>query len=140
MSPQRADGFVVQTGMKGNGRQAIPMEVRYQGEKEPTYGYTKEELGLMRKQVVLPFNALGTVAMARDEADANSANTQFFFLNKESEVTPSGANVLDGNYAVFGYVVENQDALNQLSVDDVIESVHITYGADKFFAGAAAVV
>eukprot|EP00193_Tetraselmis_chui_P009666 CAMPEP_0177771402 /NCGR_PEP_ID=MMETSP0491_2-20121128/11561_1 /TAXON_ID=63592 /ORGANISM="Tetraselmis chuii, Strain PLY429" /LENGTH=455 /DNA_ID=CAMNT_0019288925 /DNA_START=172 /DNA_END=1539 /DNA_ORIENTATION=- len=143
MPIQRADGFVVQTGeRKGGGESGgptrnIPMEVRYEGEAEATYGYTKEELGLMRKQVVLPFNALGTLAMARKDIDANSADTQFFFLNKESEVTPSGANVLDGNYAVFGYVVGNPEVLNDLHVGDVIESVRITYGADRFVEGSA---
>ena len=33
---------------------------------------------------------------------------------QESELTPSGANLLDGRYAVFGYVVEGQDLLTQL--------------------------
>lgn len=69
---------------------------------------------------------------------ACSADTQFFFLNKESEVTPSGANVLDGNYAVFGYVVENQGMLNRIKVDDVIESIRITYGRDRFVQGTLA--
>lgn len=36
---------------------------------------------------------------------------QVFFLLKESELTPSGANLLDGRYAVFGYVTQGQDAL-----------------------------
>jgi len=74
MPIQRADGFVVQTGEKSKGSppsRTIPMEVRYQGEQEPTYGATKEDLGLMRKQVVLPFNAQGTLAMARNEFEAN---------------------------------------------------------------------
>ena len=35
---------------------------------------------------------------------------------QESELTPSGANLLDGRYAVFGYVVEGQDLLTQLQV------------------------
>jgi len=129
---QRSDGFVVQTGEKTNVVvPTIPMEIKFEGEPEITYGATKDELGLLRKQVVLPFNSLGTMAMARSEFESNSANSQFFFLNKESEVTPSGANVLDGNYAVFGYVVENQDVLNRLKVGDTIESVKLTYGADN---------
>ena len=35
---------------------------------------------------------------------------------QESELTPSGANLLDGRYAVFGYVVEGQELLQQLQV------------------------
>ena len=34
---------------------------------------------------------------------------QVFFLLKESELTPSGTNILDGRYGVFGYVVEGQE-------------------------------
>lgn len=63
----------MQTGEKSGNSSArtIPMEVRYQGEEKPTYGATKEELGLMRKQVVLPFNAQGTMAMAHNDFDGN---------------------------------------------------------------------
>eukprot|EP00241_Pyramimonas_parkeae_P002313 CAMPEP_0114245588 /NCGR_PEP_ID=MMETSP0058-20121206/11982_1 /TAXON_ID=36894 /ORGANISM="Pyramimonas parkeae, CCMP726" /LENGTH=444 /DNA_ID=CAMNT_0001358663 /DNA_START=49 /DNA_END=1383 /DNA_ORIENTATION=+ len=137
MPVQRADGFVVQTGesAKISGRK-IPMEVRFEGEQDITYGYTKDDLGFLRKQVVLPFNSQGTLAMARDEFDSNSADTQIFFLNRESEVTPSGTNVLDGNYAVFGYVVENQDAVSRLSVGDKIKSIDIKYGVDRFSASS----
>jgi cyclophilin family peptidyl-prolyl cis-trans isomerase len=35
-----------------------------------------------------------------------SCSYQVFFLLKESELTPSGANLLDGRYAVFGYVTQ----------------------------------
>lgn len=47
------------------------MEVRFEGEQDITYGYTKDDLGFLRKQVVLPFNSQGTLAMARDEFDSN---------------------------------------------------------------------
>lgn len=45
-----------------------------------------------------------------------SASSQIFFLLKESELTPSGANLLDGRYAVFGYVVQGQDNLGLMKV------------------------
>jgi len=134
MTIQRADGFVVQTGESAKPTSTIPLEVRYQGEVTPEYGMSKEELGLMRKQVVLPFNALGTLAMARQEFESNSGNSQIFFLQKESEVTPAGANMLDGNYAVFGYVVEGAEHINRLAVDDVIQSARVVYGADNLTA------
>ena len=82
---------------------------------------------------------VGTVKIyPHPEQCLHSADTQFFFLNKESEVTPSGANVLDGNYAVFGYVVSNQEVLPTLKVGDVIESIQVTYGADKLQQKTAA--
>merc|ERR1719276_639724 len=76
-----------------------------QGDKVPEYELTLEELGRYRDQPVLPFNAFGTLAMARREAEPNSASSQFFFLLRESELTPSGTNILDGRYSIFGYVV-----------------------------------
>jgi hypothetical protein len=45
-----------------------------------------------------------------------SASSQVFFLLKESELTPSGANLLDGRYAVFGYVTQGQDNLGIFKV------------------------
>lgn len=76
--------------------------------------------------------------MARSEFEANSASSQFFFLLKESELTPSGTNVLDGRsrmscelfpvrsqwccrYSVFGYIVEGKDLLKELKQGDTIE-------------------
>ena len=90
-----------------------------------------EDLGRPTEEPVLPFNAYGTLAMARVESDPNSASSQIFWLLKESEVTPSNTNILDGNYAVFGYVVRGADVLRELQVGDVIESVKITKGIDN---------
>lgn len=47
---------------------------------------------------------------------SRSASSQVFFLLKESELTPSGANLLDGRYAVFGYVTQGQDNLGIFKV------------------------
>ena len=33
---------------------------------------------------------------------------------QESELTPTGSNLLDGRFAVFGYVVDNADLLGEL--------------------------
>lgn len=105
-----------------------------------------------RELPVLPFNAFGTMAIAREEFDANSGSSQFFWLLKvgacalpaytccwahiahartrtharaltpthphlqESELTPTGANLLDGRYAVFGYVTEGSQLLKEMQV------------------------
>jgi cyclophilin family peptidyl-prolyl cis-trans isomerase len=55
-------------------------------------------------------------APARRESEPNSASSQFFFLLKESELTPSGTNILDGRYSVFGYVIEGQELLREVKV------------------------
>ncbi|XWS30348.1 hypothetical protein CRYUN_Cryun24cG0109500 [Craigia yunnanensis] len=142
MEIQRADGFVVQTGdpegpaegfidPSTEKTRTIPLEITVDGEKAPVYGATLEELGLYKAQTKLPFNAFGTMAVARDEFENNSASSQVFWLLKESELTPSNSNILDGRYAVFGYVTENQDFLADLKVGDVIESIQVVSGLDN---------
>ncbi|KAE8689324.1 Peptidyl-prolyl cis-trans isomerase [Hibiscus syriacus] len=142
MEIQRADGFVVQTGdpegpaegfidPSTEKSRTIPLEIMVDGEKAPFYGETLEELGLYKAQTKLPFNAFGTMAMARDEFEDNSASSQVFWLLKESELTPSNANILDGRYAVFGYTTENEDFLADLKVGDVIESIQVVSGLEN---------
>jgi len=65
------------------------------------------------------------------EFDNDSGSSQVFWLLKESELTPSNANILDGRYTVFGYVTENQDLLADLKVGDIIESVRVVNGLDN---------
>ena len=108
----------------------IPLEIMVKGDKVPLYGDTLEDVRRFREDPALPFNAFGTLALAREEFDNNSASSQFFFLLKESELTPSGTNILDGRYGVFGYVVEGQELLRDVKVGDVIESIKVTSGAD----------
>ncbi|KAL0925031.1 hypothetical protein M5K25_003337 [Dendrobium thyrsiflorum] len=142
MEIQRADGFVVQTGDPEGPAEGfidpstekvrtIPLEIMVIGDKTPVYGATLEELGLYKAQTRLPFNAFGTMAMAREEFENNSASSQVFWLLKESELTPSNANILDGRYAVFGYVTENEDYLADLKVGDTIESIQVVSGLDN---------
>ena len=144
MEIQRSDGFVVQTGdpsgeatgfidpSTGEVRR-IPFEVMVDNNKEstPVYEETLEELGRSNEQPVLPFNAFGTMAMARSEFEPNSGSSQFFFLLRDSELTPTGSNLLDGRYAVFGYVTEGKDFLDGLKVGDVIESIRILSGEEN---------
>mmetsp|Transcript_8860 Transcript_8860/g.26778 ORF Transcript_8860/g.26778 Transcript_8860/m.26778 type:complete len:465 (-) Transcript_8860:68-1462(-) len=144
MEIQRSDGFVVQTGdpsgeatgfidpSTGEVRR-IPFEVMVDNNKEstPVYEETLEELSRSNEQPVLPFNAFGTMAMARSEFEPNSGSSQFFFLLRDSELTPTGSNLLDGRYAVFGYVTEGKDFLDGLKVGDVIESIRILSGEEN---------
>jgi cyclophilin family peptidyl-prolyl cis-trans isomerase len=149
MKIQRSDGFVVQSGKPENApkgvdgyidpatgkERTVPLEIMpessFMKKKAPEYDFTFEENGMYREQPVLPFNAFGTLAMARREADNNSASSQFFFLLRESELTPSGTNILDGRYSIFGYVVDNQELLRDMKVDDEIVSMKIIRGAEN---------
>jgi len=149
MEFQRADGFVVQTGDPGNAEagyveggkaRTIPFEVRVQNDQAPIYEETLEDLGRFNEQPALPFNAYGTIAAARSEFEANSASSQIFWLLKESELTPSGANLLDGRYAVLGYVVDGAELLADVQVGDKIEYIKIVSGGDLLQKGKGAAV
>lgn len=75
----QADGFVDPSTQKVR---RIPFEVMVRGDKTPVYEETLEDNGRFNEQPVLPFNAFGTMAMARGEFDTNSASSQVFFLLK----------------------------------------------------------
>ena len=50
---------------------------------------------------------------------------------QESELTPTGSNLLDGRYAVFGYVVDGQSLLQDMQVGDKINKMSIVDGLDN---------
>ncbi len=110
---------------------AIPLEVMVQGDKKPTYGITLEEAGRYLDQPVLPFSAFGTLGMARPGENVNGGSSQFFFFLFEPELTPAGLNLLDGRYAVFGYVTENKDVLEKLKQGDKIISAKVVDGLEN---------
>lgn len=59
----------------------------------------------------------GVVAMARS-ADPDSAGSQFY-------ITLAAANFLDGQYTVFGSVVEGMEVVDRIAVGDELVSVKI---------------
>jgi peptidylprolyl isomerase len=125
--PGDADGYV--DPRTGHIRR-IPLEIKVQGDEQPLYGTTLEAAGRYLDKPVLPFAAYGTLAMARSESDPNSASSQFFFLLFEPELTPAGINLLDGRYAVFGYLIDGKPVLEKIRAGDEIERVEILEGAE----------
>jgi peptidylprolyl isomerase len=136
------ESYVVQTGdppgkevgfidPKTKKYRAVPLEILFEGDKEPTYGITSEQAGRYTDLPVLPFSAYGAVAMARPESDNNGGSSQFFFFLYEPELTPAGRNLLDGRYTVFGYVVEGKDVLREIKAGDKIESAKVVKGAEN---------
>ena len=148
MDIQRSDGFVVQTGdPKGeaegyvgtpsksvgagkHGERLIPLEIFALGDKAPFYETTIEDEGRGGEATVLPFSSYGAMGWAREEYDANTGSSQFFWLLFDSDLTPAGKNVLDGRYPVFGYVVEGADFLRDIKEGDIITSAKVTEGED----------
>ena len=60
----------------------IPFEIMVQGDKEPVYEENLEDNGRFNEQPVLPFNAFGSLALARSEFETNSGSSQVFWLLK----------------------------------------------------------
>ncbi|MBE9077797.1 peptidylprolyl isomerase [Romeria aff. gracilis LEGE 07310] len=124
-----AEGFI---DPKTDEYRAIPLEILVEGDDAPLYGVTLEEIGRFMDSPVLPFQAYGTVAMARPESDKNGASSQFFFFLFDAALTPAGLNLLDGRYAVFGYAVEGDEVLGKLGQGDRIESAKVVSGMENF--------
>lgn len=51
-------------------------------------------------------------------------------LKSDPSYTPAGLNTLDGAFAVFGYVVDGQDFLDELQEGDVIQSAKLVSGSE----------
>jgi peptidylprolyl isomerase len=126
--PGPADGFI---DPKTKQERTIPLEIRVEGDKEPVYGSTLEELGLYKAEPVLPFSAYGTLGMARPNDNVNGGSSQFFFFLFEPELTPAGLNLIDGRYAAFGYLTEGREVLEKLSPEDKILSAKVIDGANN---------
>ena len=146
MKIQRSDGFVVQTGdPAADGRgdkngyvpagaeavRKVPLEVYVRGDKAPIYGSTFDDDGRGGYAAALPFNAYGALGMAREEYDADSASSQWFWLLFDSDLTPAGKNLLDGRYACFGYTTEGARLLSDVKEGDVIVSAKVTSGLEN---------
>ncbi len=136
------DYFVLQTGdpageeegfidPKTKEYRSIPFEILLKGESEPLYELTTEDVGMYLAQPVLPFNAYGALALARPSTNPNGGSSQFFFFKFDTEVTPPGYNLMDGRYAVFGYLTEGADVLDALTAEDKIISAKVVKGLDN---------
>lgn len=60
-----------------------------------------------------------------------------FWLLKDSELTPTGSNLLDGRFAVFGYMVENSNILADVKVGDKINYIKIISGQENLQRAAS---
>ena len=109
----------------------VPLEIRITDDAEPIYNQTFEDVGRYKAEPVLPFATYGTLGWAHSDENLDDGSSQFFFFLYEPELTPAGLNLVDGRNAVFGYVVEGMDVLEELGVDDRIVSARVIEGADN---------
>ena len=126
--PGEADGFI---DPKTNEYRAIPLEVLVKGDDLPVYGDTLEELGRYLDVPAIPFNSYGAMALARPADDPNGGSSQFFFFKFDTEITPPGYNLMDGRYSVFGYLIDGQEVLEELTAGDEIISAKVVDGIEN---------
>ncbi len=99
----------------------IPLEIKPQGADAPIYSKTFDKAGISVPPVLR--HTRGSVAMARSAAP-DSASSQFYISLAE-------LSFLDGNYAVFGYVKEGMEVVDQIQVGDRIDSAEVTQGIEN---------
>ena len=94
----------------------IPLEIKAQGANEPTYNKTIKATPVLN-------HTRGAVAMARSQMP-NSASSQFY-------IALADLGFLDGNYAVYGYVLEGLNVVDNIQQGDRIESAKIIEGLEN---------
>lgn len=127
--------FVVQGGdPKGNGTggfidpqtskpRYIPLEIKLEEQAKPNYSKALgQQAGLSAPPVVLSHKR-GAVAMARSQMP-DSASSQFYFALSDLAF-------LDGDYAVFGYVTNGMDVVDNIKQGDRIESAKVVSGLEN---------
>ena len=104
-------------------RRFIPLEIKLEGETEPIYSKAVgRQAGFSAPSPVLKHDR-GAVAMARSQAP-DSASSQFYIALADLEF-------LDGDYAVFGKVIEGMDVVDGIEQGDRIESAETIEGAEN---------
>ncbi|MEN9224363.1 MAG: peptidylprolyl isomerase [Thermostichus sp. HHBFW_bins_43] len=116
----RGDGTGGALEPGGNRIRTLPLEIQVRGEPHPRYNTLIEDPVALRN-LALPHRS-GAVAMARS-SPLDSASSQFY-------ISLASLPILDGRYAVFGYVIEGMEWVDRLQVGDVIRSARVVEGAD----------
>ncbi|MDJ0531809.1 MAG: peptidylprolyl isomerase [Xenococcaceae cyanobacterium MO_207.B15] len=102
-------------------RRTIPLEIKLEGDEEPTYSTELGRLaGVEPPPDVVLEHERGAVAMARSTLP-DSASSQFYFALDELEF-------LDGDYAVFGNVIEGLDVVDSIEQGDRITDAEVMIG------------
>ncbi len=96
----------------------IPLEIKPQGAAEPIYSQTFQQAGITVPPVLA--NTRGSIAMARAN-DPDSASSQFY-INLVDNAP------LNGNYAVFGSVIQGLEVVDQIQQGNRIIDAEVVEG------------
>ncbi|VEP15361.1 putative Peptidylprolyl isomerase [Hyella patelloides LEGE 07179] len=107
-------------------RRSIPLEIKLEGDEEPTYSTQLGRLGGNETPDVTLEHDRGAVAMARSQPP-DSASSQFYFALEE-------VSFLDGDYAVFGNVTEGLDVVDSIEQGDRFEDAEVIDGLENLNA------
>lgn len=99
----------------------VPLEITPADATQPIYSKTFETAGINKPPKLR--HTRGAVAMARSSLP-DSASAQFY-------ITLAELNFLDGNYAVFGYVTNGMEAVDQIQQGDRITSARVVSGIEN---------
>ena len=96
-----------------NQARLIPLEIKPQGAAQPVYNQVVTQTPQLQ-------HTRGAVAMARSN-NLNSASSQFYFALDDLPA-------LNGNYAVFGNVIQGFETVNAVQVGDRISTAKVVGG------------
>jgi peptidyl-prolyl cis-trans isomerase B (cyclophilin B) len=94
----------------------IPLEIEAENSSEPVYSKIIKDTPILNHR-------RGAVAMARSQMP-DSASSQFYFALAD-------LGFLDGQYAVFGYVTEGMEVVDQIKPGDRIQSAEVISGIEN---------
>lgn len=108
-------------------RRTIPLEIKLEGDEEPIYNAQLGEL--VGNEIPNPVleNDRGAIAMARSSLP-DSASSQFYFPLAD-------ADFLNGNFAVFGMIVEGLELIDTIEIGDRITDAEVIEGIENLQQG-----
>jgi len=104
----------------------IPLEIKPEEADQPIYSQTLQSAGISEPPKLR--HTRGAVAMARSNLP-DSASAQFY-------IALADLDFLDGNYAVFGYVTEGMEVVDQIQQGDRIDSATVSAGLNNLKPGS----
>jgi peptidyl-prolyl cis-trans isomerase B (cyclophilin B) len=99
----------------------VPLEIEPDGADQPLYSQTFESAGITKAPKLK--HTRSAVAMARSNLP-DSASAQFY-------ITLADLDFLDGTYAVFGYVTNGMNVVDQIQSGDRITSARVVSGLEN---------
>ena len=109
----------------------IPLETlrsEDNGTRSTITGAARNTAVFTRTRAVYSFATPGAIAMYHPLGDRNGGSASFFAIPPKSKLTREILNKIDKRFAIFAFIVEGLDVLNQLDDDDVVLKTEVEPG------------